>query len=422
MPAMKILLLNDRIPPEGKGGAESVVWRLAQGLRAQGQTVHVAAATSGEPFDETREGIPTHHLHARYRERFRSWLSLYNPQTAGAFRRLLLRIRPDVVNAHNIHSWLSWQTLRQARAAGCGVVFSGHDCMPVVYGKLRYIAQADKSETTLRDYRLPRSYNLRHNSFRYNPLRNIAIRRAMRHAHAIAVPSQALADFYAANDLPAPTVVPNGVDLDTWTPARIEVVSQLRERHGLNGKRVILAAGRLTADKGMIQLLAALDNLRERLPHTRLLVLSSRGVGEQIPAAFRHLRELVVAGGWLEGEELRAAFQLADVVATPSVIFDTFPTVNLEALALGTPVVATCFGGSRELVIDGECGYIVNPFDIDMLAGRLHNLLADEALRRRMGEMGRQRVAAHFTLRRQIERMDGIYKLAVLNRQNEMKR
>ena len=50
MPAMKILLLNDRIPPEGKGGAESVVWRLAQGLRAQGQTVHVAAGDQWRAF------------------------------------------------------------------------------------------------------------------------------------------------------------------------------------------------------------------------------------------------------------------------------------------------------------------------------------------------------------------------------------
>ena len=422
MPAMKILLLNDRIPPEGKGGAESVVWRLAQDLRAQGHAVHIAAATHGEPFDDTREGIPTHHLHAHYRERFQSWLSLCNPQTTGAFRRLLERIRPDVVNAHNIHAWLSWHTLRQARAAGCGVVFSGHDCMSVVYGKMRYIARPDKDEITLQDYRLPRGYNLRHNRFRYNPLRNIAIRRAMTHAHAITAPSQALADFYAANGLPAPTVVPNGVDLDTWTPASADVVSRLRERYGLHGKRVILAAGRLTADKGMIQLLEALERLRENLPEARLLVLSSRGVDKQIPAGFRHLRELVIAGGWLEGEELRAAFQLADVVTTPSVIFDTFPTVNLEALALGTPVVATCFGGSRELVIDGECGYIVNPFDIDLLARRIVDLLADESLRKRMGENGRRRVAAHFTLRRQLARMVEIYRLAVRKQNLELKR
>ena len=111
---MKILLLNDRIPPEGKGGAEAVVWRLAQGLRADGHIVHVAAATFEPSFDELRDGIPTHHLHARYLERFRSWISLHNPQTAAGLRRLLSRLRPDVVNAHNIHSWLGWQSLRQA--------------------------------------------------------------------------------------------------------------------------------------------------------------------------------------------------------------------------------------------------------------------------------------------------------------------
>ena len=102
---MKILLLSDRIPPEGRGGAEAVVWRLARGLAAAGHNIHVAAATTGAPFEEVRDGIPTYHLHAAYPERFRAWLSLWNPQTAGALRSLLQRLQPDIVNAHNIHAF-----------------------------------------------------------------------------------------------------------------------------------------------------------------------------------------------------------------------------------------------------------------------------------------------------------------------------
>ena len=100
---MRILLLNDRIPPEGKGGAESVVWRLAQGLAQVGHEVHVIVATSDATVEETRTGIPTYHLHADYPKRFRAWVSLWNPQTIRPFRQLLQRIQPDVVNAHNVH-------------------------------------------------------------------------------------------------------------------------------------------------------------------------------------------------------------------------------------------------------------------------------------------------------------------------------
>lgn len=410
MMAMNILLLNDRIPPEGRGGAEAVVWRLALGLRARGHQVSIAATTERDAFAELRAGIQTHHLHARYPERFRSWLSLYNPQTARAFRRLLAQIRPDVVNAHNVHAWLSWHTLRQARDFGCRVVFSGHDCMPIVYGKMSYFVKAEFGRArTPAAYRLPGLHNLRENRFRYNPFRNPLIRRALGHAQAVTVPSQALADVYAVNGLPPADVVPNGIDLRTWTLAKPELVRRLRERYRLEGKRVILVAGRMTREKGVVQLLAALDRLRASLPNARLLVLSSRSIESQVPARFRHLHGSIVAGGWLDGAELRGAFQLADVVAVPSICFDTFPTVSLEAMALGTPVVATCFGGSRELVKDGETGYIINPLDIETFTDRLRTMLTDDELRAQMGRRGREHVAADFHLDRQIAAMTALY-------------
>ena len=398
---MKILILNDRIPPEGRGGAEAVVWRLARGLAAAGHELQVAASTPGPPFEELRDGIPTYHLHARYPERFRAWLSLWNPQTAGALRSLLHRLQPDVVNAHNIHSYLTYHSLKLAHAAGCGVVFSAHDAMPIVYGKL---------PATRGDYRLPAGYNLRQNRFRYNPVRNIMIKRALqRFTHSRTVPSRALADAFADNAMPPLEVVHNGIDLDDWRPPAESVVAELRGRLGLAGKSVILIAGRLTVEKGLRQMLLALDRLRDHLPEVRLLLLTSRDIAAQLPADFEHLRPYLAIGGWLSGAELRAAYQLADVVASPSIYVDPFPTVNLEAMAAGKPVVATCFGGSREVVLDGETGFVVNPLQVDALADALLRLLKDDALRAAMGERGRERIGAHFSLARQVERMLGIY-------------
>ncbi len=410
---MKILLLSDRIPPEGRGGAEAVVWRLAQGLADAGHELHVAASTPNAPFAEQRDGIPTYHLHAHYPERFRPWLSLWNPQTAGPLRRLLERLRPDIVNAHNIHAFLSYHSLKLAHAAGCGVVFSAHDAMPLVYGKL----PATLGERGLQgpaDYRLPAGYNLRQNRFRYNPWRNLFIRRHLqRHAHGLTVPSRALAAAFADNDLPPAEVVHNGIDLDAWGPPDEAIVAELRGRLGLTGKRVILIAGRLTEAKGLRQTLLALDRLRESLPTARLLVLTARESGAQLPAGLGHLRPYVTIGGWLSGAELRAAYQLADVVAVPSIYVDPFPTVNLEAMAAGKPVVATSFGGSQEVVLDGETGFIVDPLQVEAFAGALLRLLTDDALSAAMGERGRERIRAHFSLARQVEAMLGVYERAV---------
>ena len=413
---MRILLLNDKIPPEGRGGAEAVVWRLARGLAAAGHELHVAASTPGPPFEEVRGGIPTYHLHARYPERFRAWLSLWNPQTAGPLRSLLQRLQPDVVNAHNIHSHLTYHSLRLAYAAGCGVVFSAHDAMPIVYGKLP-AALGGRDLLKPGDYRLPAAYNLRQNRFRYNPVRNIMIKRALeRFTHVRTVPSRALAAAFADNAMPPLEVVHNGIDLDDWRHPAEAIVAELRGRLGLAGKRVILIAGRLTVEKGLRQMLLALDRLRDRLPEVRLLLLTSRDIAAQLPADFEHLRPYLTIGGWLSGAELRAAYQLADVVASPSIYVDPFPTVNLEAMAAGKPVVSTCFGGSQEVVLDGETGFIVNPLQVDALADALLRLLRDDDLRAAMGERGRERIGAHFSLARQVERMLGIYERTLRSR------
>ncbi len=415
---MKILLLNDRIPPEGKGGAEAVVWRLAKGLAADGQEARVVAATTSASFEERREGIATTHLHAKYPERFRAWLSLWNPQTAGAFREVLARVQPDVVNAHNIHSFLSYHTLKLARDAGCGVVFSAHDAMPFAYGKLTHFAPRDDGDMRLpAEYRLPALRNLRENRFRYNPFRNRLIRRNLsNHVNYRTAPSQALADAFADNDMPPVEVVHNGIDLRDWQPVDDAIVADLRQRLDLVDKPVILIAGRLTAEKGMRQILQALDRLRESLPNLRLLVLTARDIDSQISADFAHLRPFIRLGGWLQGDELRAAYQIADVVTAPSIYLDPFPTVNLEAMALGRPVVATCFGGSAELVVDGETGFIVNPLDTATYAERLGRLLRDESLRREMGWRGKERIRRKFSLEHQVRQMLELYQRALQSR------
>ena len=412
---MRIALLSDRIPPEGRGGAESVVWRLAGGLQASGHDVHVIAATPQAAFEEVRAGIPTYHLHAGYPERFRAWLSLWNPQAIGPLRRLLRRLKPDVVNAHNIHFYLSWHSLKVAREAGIGTVFSSHDVMPFAYGKLRHFVQADSRKIQLpADYRLPFGFNLRQNRFRYNPFRSRRIRHYLKAgADVRTAPSRALADALAANRLPAFEVVYNGIDAAEWAPTDAALVEGLRRRLDLMDKQVILIAGRLSSHKGTTQLLAAMDRLADVLPNMRLLALTAGDIQPSIPAAYQHLRPLIRAGGWLAGDELRAAYHLADVVAAPSIYCDPFPTVNLEAMAAGKPVIATCFGGSPELVADGETGIIVNPLDTERFADALRRLLNSPALRREMGRKGQERVRRQFSLDIQARRMTALYERAM---------
>ncbi|MCD4686686.1 MAG: glycosyltransferase family 4 protein, partial [Anaerolineae bacterium] len=161
----------------------------------------------------------------------------------------------------------------------------------------------------------------------------------------------------------------------------------------------------------------ALRQVKQHVPHVALLVLArSDDYAEQLIAQNPDLVSEIVIGGWLEASELATAYHLADVVATPSVCFDSFPTMNLEGMAAGAPPVTTCFGGGKELVTDGETGFVVNPFNIDALADRLTRLLTDDELRARMAAAGRRRIAQQFTLKQQVDQMCAVYELAIAQR------
>jgi glycosyltransferase involved in cell wall biosynthesis len=413
---MRILLLNDRIPPENRGGAGEVVWRLAVALCDNGHDVHVAAATPNQSFNEVRDGIPTYHLHVRYPERWRAWLSLYNPQTVKPLRELYQQIQPDIINAHNIHADLTYHSLTLAQQMGIPAVFSSHDVMPFAYQKLSHFIDPNNHDPNPPvDYRLPPLFNLKQMRLRYNPFRNVTIRRILtQSAQVRTAPSQALCDAHAANGLPPFTCVHNGIDAD-WFRASATTIDNLRARLGLVGRKVILFAGRLTGAKGTQQLLQALQKVVVAVPETTLLVLSSVPIAEQVnQPQYAELREKhIISGGWLAGEALAAAFHLASVVTVPSIIFDSFPTINLEAMAAQKPVLATCFGGSREAVVDGLTGFIINPFATDDFAEKLIWLLSDDTLRLQMGTAASKRVTTEFTMDRQVVEMLRVYQQAI---------
>ncbi len=415
---MHIVILSDTLPPDSPGGAGKIAWQLGQGLIAAGHRVTFVTSTRGPSALEDRQGIPVHAIHSNYAERWVAWFGLLNPQTIVPLTRLFRKLRPDVVNAHNIHQHLSYHSLVLARRVRAATVFTAHDVMPFAYAKLtRFIDPNRPDQCDGWDYRLPFGYNIRQMRLRWNPARNLSIRHTMvYYMDARVAVSGALRDALQANRLPPFEVVHNGIDLDSVDIPEVSV-QVLRQRYRLEGRRVIVFGGRLSRHKGDRQLFAALRKVKERVPDVALLVLARPSdYTERMLRDNPDLSDQIVLGGWLEGGELMAAYRLADVVVSPSVSFDSFPTVNLEGMAAGAVPVTTCFGGGRELVQDGETGFVVNPYDIDSLADRLARLLTDDALRHRMAAAGRARIEAEFTLERQVHNMLAVYERALARR------
>jgi glycosyltransferase involved in cell wall biosynthesis len=413
---MRVVILSDTLPPDSPGGAGKVAWMLGQGLIAAGHQITFITSTRGPSKTETRQGFPVYSLHSDYAYRWSAWYGLFNPQVIVPLNKLLRDLKPDIVHAHGIHIHLSYHSLAIARvAAKAATVFTAHDAMPFAYGKVdRFVDPTALDQCQNWNYRLPFGYNWRQTRFRWNPARNLSIRHTMRYYvdERIAV-SHELKRALEANSLPPFEVVHNGVDPAIYENIPNTNIAVLRQRLKLDNRRMILFGGRINPAKGGDQLLAALRLVKQRVPDVALLILARPSdYLDKMRQDNPDLADQIVIGGWMEDAELTTAYKLVQVVTSPSVYLDPFPTINLEAMAAGQPVVTTCFGGSPEAVSDGETGFVVNPFNVEDLADRYIRLLTDEDLRRRMGAAGQARVRQHFTLEHQTEAMLDIYERA----------
>jgi len=78
-------------------------------------------------------------------------------------------------------------------------------------------------------------------------------------------------------------------------------------------------------------------------------------------------------------------------------------------MAVGLPVVTTDVAGTSELVLDGQTGYVVPQGDVDHLGRAMVTLVADQQLRQRMGQVGRERIEREFSFTQRLQRIEGLY-------------
>lgn len=388
---MKILILQDDFPPDVLGGAEVSTLDLAHGLQKAGQEV-VVLTTCRKRSDEGNteyEGVKVIKIFADYHERWRAYLSLYNPQTVGKVKKLIKEINPDVVHAQNIHYYLSYYSLRAVKKMGKPVFLTIRDVMPFNYGKLateKYLKKLD-ARTSWRDH-------IKQAGKRYNPFRNIAIRCFLRrYPSQVFAISEALKKALGQNGINNVEVVHNGIDVESWyvSPEKVE---NFKNKYNLQAKKVVLFGGRISGLKGSEQINRAMLMVKKEIPEAELLIVGKEGTG------------------WLTGEDLRAAYWASSVVVMPSVCFDAFGRVNIEGMACKKPVIATVYGGAPEVVQDGITGYIINPFKVELMAEKIVDLLKNKEKAVSFGEAGYQRAKELFSSDSQAAKYISWYKKA----------
>ena len=237
---------------------------------------------------------------------------------------------------------------------------------------------------------------------------------------------------YPAVDPERVKVVHNGIDLEAWKhPQGQEADAQAAatlKRLGIDPDRpTIVFVGRITRQKGLPHLLRAC----EQLPADVQVILCAGApdtpeIKAEVEGLVARLREKRTGVVWIEEmlprPELIAVLAASDVFVCPSV-YEPLGIVNLEAMAVGLPVVGSATGGIPDVIVDGETGLLVpieqvqdgtgtpiDParFEAD-LAERLTTLVTDTEAAKAMGQAARRRVEEHFAWQAIAQRTMDVY-------------
>lgn len=190
----------------------------------------------------------------------------------------------------------------------------------------------------------------------------------------------------------------NGIDASSFvpTPTRTARAAEIRRELKLDDRPVIGFIGRFNRDKGVGELTAAFDVVRQQFPDASLLLIGSYEHGNEIDP---DIRARIEAGSGIVAIPYQpdiAPYYLAMDISVLPTYREGFPNTVLEAQAAERPVVTTQATGAMDSVLDGISGILVPTGDSRALAEAIAKLLANPDLRRQMGKAGRERVEHEF--------------------------
>jgi glycosyltransferase involved in cell wall biosynthesis len=323
--------------PDRMGGSERVLWEVARGLVARGHELRILVprASRAPEASSTIDGVTV----LRYHDPFMSFGALYLPSLAlarAAVRAVVRRWPADVVHAHQ-------------GISGLAAAWAGHAprCY-TFYGPwhLEFLSEAAQRPDLPPWKRRTRTVWVPAKAQLARAIERAAVRRS---GHVVVLSrfsARQVEDIHQVTPARL-TVIPGGVDLERFSAAHDRAA--VRASLGLaGGGPLLFTVRRLVPRMGLEGLLHALVHL----PGVRL-VIGGSGV-LQAPlgdtAARLGVAERVCFAGFIPDDQLARYYQAADLVVLPSLALEGFGLITLEALACGTPVVATPEGGATDVL------------------------------------------------------------------------
>ena len=392
-----------------------VAYNLALECRRQGHEIVFLTTVQEKEKQgqEHYEGFPVYKIYTKYPFRFRGLFTIWNPFVFKEFSRIVQEVRPDIIHAHIIHMYLSHHVLKIAHDLGIPSFLTAHDAMTFCYRRLR--EKCSPNGTAQHKARFVEC--LRCQRFRFVPFRNACLRHYINtYVSQVISVSDALKVGLELNGIQRVQTVYNGLDPEQYVVSDGQVRA-FRQKFQLKDARVLLFAGRASPSKGIESLIDALPSIVTAVPNTRVLLLCGKR-NAYVEALWRRAIALgveshLVFPGWLAGNELRSAYVASDVCVVPSVWFEPLATVCLEAMTMRKPVIGTAVGGTPEMIVDGDTGYLVPPRQPAEISQKIITLLQNPGRAQQFGEAGYRRIQEKFHVSTQCAQVLNLYAQAI---------
>jgi glycosyltransferase involved in cell wall biosynthesis len=366
---LKILFVNDLAYEAG--GSQSYLFRLYEQLQERGHTVRLLASDAGNA--PLRADAYFKRINPKLFTRYVQWLC--NADATRALRRELATFTPDIVHFNYLYNHASPATLTVARS--CPAVVTAHDMVMVC--PERYLTRV-------------------HPLFMlYLKVRVALFARGLRTVQRVIAPSIFMKRIFESRGVQRVQRIANGTAPMAPVP--------------LPTAPTILFVGGFIEEKGVRYCIEAMPAIVRAIPKARLVLVGYGPIEPSLRAlvARYKLGSAVVFAGKKSGAELHAAYASAQIVVVPSIIDDNFPTVCIEALMVGRPVVGTRMGGIPELVSDGKTGFLVPPRDAQALSQRCIQLLSHREVALSFARESVKR-SAQYSLAEHVNRIESVYR------------
>ena len=356
---MKILFLN-AIP---YGSTGKIVDGISDVAKKEGHTTLTYLSWTKKYRKSDRDDVIVGSFFGKLSHIIRGRLTgkngLYSKRDTKRLLKVLDSYKPDVINLHILHCWcINLPMLFDyIKRNNIKVVWTFHDCWAFTGQCPHFImAGCDKWKTgcyecpQYKEYpmayvdKTEKMYKLKKEWFTgVNDM-------------TIVTPSLWLADLVKESFLKeySTKVINNGIDLNIFKPT----VGDFKEKYSLDGKKIVLG---VAFDWGKRKGLDVFLELAKRLPNDYQIVLV--GTNDEID---KTLPENIISIHRTQSQRELAEIYSASDVFVNATREDTFPTVNMEAIACGAPIVTFKTGGSPE-IIDSSCGIVVDVNDIDAM-------------------------------------------------------